>query len=445
MARPKQPARLIFDDERQVWEIRDTVDGKRFKRRTRHGREARREAEAELALHCAEQKRLEDEAALGAPDPDDPANRDPRLISIAACLAFYGAAKEGSRNGPLIGQHMVHLLRHWGEKTLAQITGKTCRAYVTARTGETYSAPGSSKVKKVKPATARRELQTLSAAIGLWHGEFTLHARPKVTMPPPGERHPDWLTEGEYARLLKAAQGYRWAWTDLATREPRWVPIEGLHDDPSDHLERFCEIGFYSGTRSAAVLDLRWGRHRTAGRIDFTTLTLFRSGPGAEQSRKRQTPCRIHDRLLPLLAAWREADAARGIGRVVHRHGKAVARVSKGFRLAAMRACLDRRDIDGTYRVGGEAMAYDEDEVPGTDAPETDAPETDAPEAEEDAGIDELGWPTPHVLRHTRATLMLRAGVPIVEVADYLGMTPAMVIKVYGHTASEYQKRAAAA
>jgi hypothetical protein len=35
--------------------------------------------------------------------------------------------------------------------------------------------------------------------------------------------------------------------------------------------------------------------------------------------------------------------------------------------------------------------------------------------------------------------------VPVVEVADYLGMTPAMVLKVYGHTASEYQKRAAAA
>jgi hypothetical protein len=61
-----------------------------------------------------------------------------------------------------------------------------------------------------------------------------------------------------------------------------------------------------------------------------------------------------------------------------------------------MRACLDRRDIDGTYRVGAEALAYDEDEA----AKDKAAPE---PEGEEGAGIDELGWPTPHILRHTRA------------------------------------------
>lgn len=445
MARKQAPARLKFDLDRGVWAIHDTVDGKPWKRRTRHRLENRSAAESEFAVHLAERSRAEQERLLGAPDADDPANKDPRLISIATCLAHYGALKEGTRNAALTGQHLTHLLRHWKGKTLAQITGKSCRAYVAGRTAETYSAPGSAKLKRVKPATARRELQTLSAAIGAWHAEFTLHARPKVSMPPAGEAHPDWLTEGEYARLLKAAQGYRWASTDLATREPQWVRIEGLTNDPSDHLARFCEIGFYSGTRSAAILDLRWRRHRTAGFVDFTSMTLFRVGPEAPKTRKTQTPCRIHDRLLPLFTAWREADLARGIGRVVHDHGTGILRVSKGFRLAAIRACLDLREIDGTYRVGGEALAFEADE----DAEADVVAEVDEEAAEDavviDEGTDELGWPTPHILRHTRATLMLRAGVPVVEVADYLGMTPAMVLKVYGHTASEYQKRAAAA
>jgi len=432
VARKQAPARLKFDLDRGVWAIHDTLAGKPWKRRTSHGREDRSKAESEFAVYLAERSRLEQERALGAPDSDDPANKDPRLISVATCLAHYGALKEGTKNAVLTGQHLTHLLRHWKGKTLAQVTGKSCRAYTAARTGETYSAPGSAVLKHVKVATARRELQTLSAAIGAWHREFTLTARPLVSLPEAGQAHPDWLTEGEYARLLKAAQGWRWASSDLATREPQWERIEGLTHDPSDHLARFVEIGFYSGTRSAAILDLRWRRHRTAGFVDMTSTTLFRCGPEAPVSRKRQTPCRIHDRLLPLLSAWREADLANGVGRVVSDHGTAIARVSKGFRLAAIRACLDRREIDGTYRVGGEALVFDDD---GADVPETD----------DDAGIDELGWPTPHILRHTRATLMLRAGVPTQEVADYLGMTPAMVLKVYGHTASEYQKRAAAA
>jgi integrase len=45
---------------------------------------------------------------------------------------------------------------------------------------------------------------------------------------------------------------------------------------------------------------------------------------------------------------------------------------------------------------------------------------------------------TPHSLRHTCATLMLRAGVPVWEVAGVLGNSPDMVQKVYGHHAPEH-------
>jgi integrase len=162
-------------------------------------------------------------------------------------------------------------------------------------------------------------------------------------------------------------------------------------------------------------------------------------------TRRTQTPCRIHDKLLPLLLAWREQDLARGITRVIHRDGKAFERVSKGFKLAAMRACLDWREIDGVSRVNAEALSYDEDEGDDTETGAPAAAGAKAAEPGEEAENDELAWPTPHILRHTRATLMLRASVPVVEVADYFGMSPAMVLKVYDHTSSEYQKRAAAA
>lgn len=418
MARPREPARLYFDEDRGVWEIRDRIDGQRFKRRTKHGWEDRPKAERELALHIAEQSRIEDERKAGTPDPEDPANSNPRLVTVAACLSFYGLRQEGKAGADLAGQHISHLLRHWKGRTLAQVRGQTCRDYVLARCDETYCAPGSSKIKEVSPSTASRELATLSAAIGVWHKEYTLTARPLVTLPKPGDPHADWLTVREYERLLKAAQGYAWVYSDLATREPVWERVPGLHLDEakaSDHLERFCQIAFYSGTRAAAVLDQRWTRSPKHGWMDLNGVTMHRSGPKVEQTRKRQPPCRIHDKLRPLVADWRERDLAQGIDLVVHKRGASIARVSKGFAAAAERAGLDRRDIDGTKRIGN-------------------------PDPEDD-----FGMPTPHILRHTRATLMLRAGIAPHEVGEYLGMSVKMVLEVYGHHHSEYQQKAAAA
>lgn len=415
MARPKEPARLVWDADRSVWAIKDTVAGKPWKRRTRHGRDARKAADAEFAVYLAERSRLEAEAQATAPDPEDPTNSNPKLVSVAACMLFYGKRQEGTTNAALAGQHIGHLLRHWKGKTLAQVRGQACRAYVTDRCAETYSAPGSSKLKNVTASTARRELQTLSAAIGVWHKEYTLTARPVVTLPPASDAHPDWLTEVEFRRLLKAAQGFDWTSTILATREPVWTPVNGRGDEEGEHLPRFINIGFYSGTRSGAILGLGWTRALYHGWVDIPAVTLHRSGPLEPKTRKREPPCRIHDRLLPLLTEWREADLKKGIDVVVHDNGRSVLRVSKGFALAAARAGLDRRDIDGTLRLGNPDPKHD------------------------------IGLPTPHALRHTRATLMLRVGIPPHEVGEYLGRTVKMVLDVYGHHHVEYQQRAAAA
>lgn len=149
--------------------------------------------------------------------------------------------------------------------------------------------------------------------------------------------------------------------------------------------------------------------------MDITGPTIHRSGPKEAKTRKRAPACRIPDRLLPRLVAWREADLAIGVDQVVHEHGEPIARISKGFRGAAIPACLDRRDIDDSPRIGNTDPA------------------------------DDLGWPTPHILRHTRATLMMRAGVPPHVVGEFLGMSLKMVLERYSHHHPDYQQRAAAA
>ncbi|SFL00393.1 tyrosine-type recombinase/integrase [Methylorubrum salsuginis] len=456
MARKREGASLLYEEDRKQWTIRDydPATGKRVKiRLDRDSVRTRGEAEKAYALHIVERDRKADaiarERAIVAPDTDDPANQDPRLVSVAAALAFYlsvldrkeqaiedkiGAGGGGGRsaggNAALAAIHVVTLLRHWGDKKLAQVRGQTCRAYVVARTAERHRPRGSKGPgKPISEQTARRELQTLSAAIGAWHREFTLTSRPVVSMPVAGQGHPDWLTEREYARLLRVAQGWRWISSDLATGEPEW---QRAPDTPfvaqwrasagdafieDDHLERFLEIGFATGTRSGAILDTRWARHRVDGHMDLTARTYHRCGPDAPSSRKNQPPCRIPDRLLPRLVEWREADRRKlpDSTHVVHERGAALSRVDKAFgRLAAL-AGLDRRDIDGVMRVGNADPR------------------------------DDLGMPSPHILRHTRATLLLQAGVSPREVGEFLGMSTKMVERVYGHHHVEYQARAAAA
>lgn len=56
-----------------------------------------------------------------------------------------------------------------------------------------------------------------------------------------------------------------------------------------------------------------------------------------------------------------------------------------------------------------------------------------------------MGWVTPHVLRHTAATLMLRAGHTLWEVAGVLGDSPVTVARVYGHHSTTHLRSAVGA
>ncbi len=50
---------------------------------------------------------------------------------------------------------------------------------------------------------------------------------------------------------------------------------------------------------------------------------------------------------------------------------------------------------------------------------------------------------TPHTLRHTAATWLMRAGTDLWQAAGYLGMTVETLERVYGHHHPEFQVEAA--
>jgi len=57
----------------------------------------------------------------------------------------------------------------------------------------------------------------------------------------------------------------------------------------------------------------------------------------------------------------------------------------------------------------------------------------------------ELEDVTPHTLRHTAATWLMQAGVPLWEVAGFLSMSVETLQRVYGHHHPDYMRGAAEA
>lgn len=187
----------------------------------------------------------------------------------------------------------------WGEQSLADIRGKTCRAYVAWRTKQ-----------GVSEQTARHDLKTLRAAIGYYHREYgPLASVPAITLPDPAQPRDRWLTRREAATLIRLAR------RNLQTR----------------HVARFVLIGIYTGTRSQSILGLRWAPSTTNGWFDLETARLYRRGTGQTETKKRQPVARIHARLLPHLRRWHRHDKALGITAVVHYQGQSVQKLRRSW------------------------------------------------------------------------------------------------------------------
>lgn len=151
------------------------------------------------------------------------------------------------------------------------------------------------------------------------------------------------------------------------------------------HLRLFTILALTTAARSGAILDLTWGR------VDMARRQIALGSP--QEGRKRRAVVPINNTAFAALEA---AQSVSTCEYVVEYAGRQVKSIKKGFREAARRAGLD--DV------------------------------------------------TPHVLRHTAATWMVQQGVPIEQVAKYLGHSdPRITYRVYAKFAPDYLKAAAAA
>jgi integrase len=262
-------------------------------------------------------------------------------------LAYKNEHVPGKASASNIEHTISNLERFWGDKKLKDVTKINCRAFASAR----------------PQYAARRDLETLRAAINYWHEEkMPLAFKPKVWLPDRAGRRERWLTHDEARKLRKAAMA---------------VP----------HLYRFIVIGLLTGSRSNAILNLRWDW------VDLERGVMLRKAPGAiEAANKRKPPVRINPALLRLLRLWKRQD--KGVRWVVHYQGDRVRKLRRSFGTAVKAAGLDRVSA--------------------------------------------------HTLRHTRATWLMQSGaVTPWEAAGSLGMSLKVLEAIYAHHHPDWQEAAA--
>jgi integrase len=127
--------------------------------------------------------------------------------------------------------------------------------------------------------------------------------------------------------------------------------------------------------------------------VDIDGKVMYRTRKGERSHEKKQAPpVRLGRRILGHLKRWKRLDGPAVY--VCHYNGARVTKMRRSWAAARERAGLD-------------------DEV------------------------------TPHTLRHTRATWLMQAGVPIWQAAGALGMSTEILQTVYGKHDPDWQRDAA--
>jgi integrase len=168
---------------------------------------------------------------------------------------------------------------------------------------------------------------------------------------------------------------------DFMTREEAARFLRVARRTP--HLARFFLIGWYTGTRRSALCRLKWNM------VDLQTGIMRRRPRGVPETKKRTPPVKVGFRLLAHLRRWHRMDK-NPTGPIIHFRGKAIGRPEKAWPRVRKLAKLP-------------------------------------------------AYVTPHVLRHSRATHSLRAGGKPWDVANALGMSVEVLLKVYGHHIPDWQ------
>ena len=318
---------------------------------------------------------------IGLKRRPDFGNGHPAKILIADALAEYGEKHAPTTRRPDLIGAAI--------SKLLDFFGDRTVATVTNSTCSSYvhwrvsqtDARASQTGRPIMASTARRELVVLGAALRWCWKEGKIDQPIPISLPPQAGPRERHLSRSEVAALLAGALG----WDHSGVRHRAKI---------NRHLARFILVALYTGTRHDAILRLQWMPNVDGGWIDLAAGVLYRRPTGAVDSIKRRPP--VSHTPSPFAAS--EA-LARADGAVRHR------------------ICRTLNPLPGTA-----SMAHGARPCWGL-----------GPDV------------TPHILRHTCATMLLQLGVSVYDVAGVLGTAEDVIRRTYGHHAQDHLRHAVAA
>ncbi len=284
MPRARKPARLWLrpgdDDRASIWIILD--GGKQIS--TGCSALDRSGAERALERHIAKRFLAE------------PAEKDRRAsdVPVAEVVAHYLAAKlKTSKRPKELAYRAERLLDWWEDRTLDDVTSKTCEAYAAAQS---------------TPAQARRQLEDLRAAIALAVADGVTRQSVKVTLPSKPKGRVAHLERDNVAKLIWTAYRKREVQRGRATKKR-----------PMLHVARFLLTALYTGSRSGRVWQASFVKEVGSPWIDLDAGVFYRAWEGeVVAGNKRAPPIRLPSRLLTHMRRWR----AKGARYVVEYQGR---------------------------------------------------------------------------------------------------------------------------
>jgi len=280
----------------------------------------------ECAEHDVEGAQAALEAHLAAQYQPPGAGRADQITIADTLIVYLQERVDRLKVQDKAKAEIARLNAYMGHRPVSDIRGRLCREYAKHRGTE---------------AGARRDLETLRAAVRYYHAEYGLSVLPTITLPDKSLPRERWLTRSEVAALLRAAR----------------------RTDKCDHLVRLILIGVYTGTRLSAMLNLQWRANTMGGWIDMEAGIMHRKATGERVAHnKRKTPVRIPKRLMRFLRLWREAD--QGLPYVIHFRGEPIVKPHKAFRTIRAAAGLGEdvtphilRHTRGTWLAQAEVPA----------------------------------------------------------------------------------------
>lgn len=322
--------------------------------------------------------------------------------SVCQIILVYLDEHATHTSSPDIIRYRCQSLISWwgdGRNDLADINTANCRAYAKHREAENVRKAVDREIAKARkekrqPDIAAAEMAAPAGTTGARSDLEVLRAaagywhREKR----PFQRLPVvWLPQKPEGRdrWLTRSQIAKFLWAARRT-------VENLEVDPEKRprlvrrLCRFIILAFYTGSRSGVVFSTRYKL------LDFDSDFMQRKPRGSRRTRKRAPPHRMPQRLKSWLLRWRYIDGDLA-DYVVHHGGEKILKLRKSWAYA-------------------RGLAELPDDI------------------------------TPHTLRHSRAThLMRNRKVANEDAAQFMGMTLQTFLDTYGHHDPDWQKDAAEA